>query len=86
MHFNKRFAILMMAGVVFVLVLAACGGPSYDPELVATGKTKFESTCSACHGIDLKGLPNLGKNMIESEFIGSQTDEELLFIPLQLIT
>lgn len=41
------------------------------------GKEAFV-TCSGCHGPDGKGLPNLGKDMTSSEFIKSQSDEQLL--------
>ena len=42
------------------------------------GEGTFKSTCSACHGPDAKGLPNLGKDMTTSEFILGTTDAELL--------
>ena len=44
----------------------------------AAGEGKFQSTCAACHGPDAKGLPNLGKDMTISEFIGGSSDAELL--------
>lgn len=46
-----------------------------DPE---AGEQLFVQSCSACHGTDAKGLPNLGKDLTESEFIHSNSDEELL--------
>jgi len=45
---------------------------------VEAGEGKFQSTCAACHGPDAKGLPNLGKDMTTSEFIGGSSDAELL--------
>jgi disulfide bond formation protein DsbB len=50
---------------------------SYDAALVAQGQQLF-TTCSACHGLDAHGLPNLGKDLIASEFVHSLSDEELL--------
>ncbi|MEZ4666322.1 MAG: cytochrome c [Anaerolineae bacterium] len=50
---------------------------NYDPALVAQGQQLF-TLCSACHGPDAKGLPKLGKNLVESEFVHSLSDEELL--------
>ena len=44
----------------------------------AAGDGLFQSTCSACHGADAKGLPNLGKDMTTSEFIKGSSDAELL--------
>lgn len=50
---------------------------NYDPALVSQGQTLF-ALCAACHGPDALGLPNLGKNLVESEFVHSLTDEELM--------
>lgn len=50
---------------VLVVAFAACGGSeepggaaAADPELIAEGRTAYEGTCAACHGIDLKGTDN----------------------------
>lgn len=53
------------------------GAPSYDPALVAQGETLF-ALCAACHGPDARGLPNLGKDLVTSEFVAGLTDEALL--------
>jgi disulfide bond formation protein DsbB len=50
---------------------------NYDPALVTKGQQLF-LTCSACHGPDARGLPKLGKNLIESEFVHSLNDQDLL--------
>lgn len=50
---------------------AAAGDP-------ANGEQLFTQSCSACHGPDATGLPNLGKDLTSNEFIQSQSDEELL--------
>ncbi|MCC7163680.1 MAG: cytochrome c [Anaerolineae bacterium] len=44
----------------------------------AKGKTLFTSSCTSCHGPDAKGLPGLGKDLVTSEFVASQSDAELL--------
>jgi disulfide bond formation protein DsbB len=44
----------------------------------AAGDPLFQSTCSACHGPDAKGMPNLGKDMTGSAFIADSSDAELL--------
>lgn len=49
----------------------------YDPDVVAHGESLFVS-CAACHGPDGLGVPNLGKNLVESEFVHSLSDEELV--------
>lgn len=45
-----------------------------DPE---KGKTHF-AVCAGCHGMDAKGLPNLGKSLVASAFVADQTDAELI--------
>lgn len=45
---------------------------------VAKGKEIFMNTCASCHGADARGMPGLGKDWTTSEFIASQTDEQLL--------
>src|SRR5690606_18316969 len=34
--------------------------------------------CAACHGPEGYGIPNLGKDLVNSEFVHSLTDEDLL--------
>lgn len=48
----------------------------YDPAVVELGQTLFVQ-CAACHGVDARGIPNLGKDLVGTEFITSQSDEEL---------
>lgn len=42
------------------------------------GAALFGEVCAACHGPDGAGVSGLGKNLIESEFVGALTDEQLL--------
>ncbi len=42
------------------------------------GKTLYGQTCAACHGMDAKGLPKLGKDLTTSTFVAEKTDPELL--------
>jgi disulfide bond formation protein DsbB len=56
--------------------LAAAPASAYDPALVSQGQSLFV-LCSACHGPDARGVPNLGKNLVESEFVRSLSDTEL---------
>ncbi|MBI1256244.1 MAG: c-type cytochrome [Chloroflexi bacterium] len=51
---------------------------AYSPALVAEGQEVLQSICSACHGPDARGIPGLGKNLIESQFVHGLSDEELL--------
>ncbi len=50
---------------------------TYDAALVSKGEKLFV-VCSACHGSDARGLPKLGKNLVESIFIAGLTDEKFL--------
>lgn len=44
----------------------------------AAGKASFASICSACHGPTGEGIQGLGKNLTTSEFVASQTDDQLV--------
>lgn len=50
---------------------------AYDPARVAAGETLFMATCSACHGMNARGIQGLGKDVLDSPFMDSLTDEEL---------
>jgi len=50
---------------------------TYDSNMIAYGQTLF-AACSACHGADGLGIPNLGKDLVDSEFVHSLTDDELV--------
>lgn len=78
---KKKLLPLIALTLLAALFLAACGGsaePTSSPEDVAEGEKLFASTCSACHGPDAKGLPNLGKDLTTSEYVSDNDDEILL--------
>ena len=78
---NKRILAYLAITLVAILMLAACGGsaePTYSAEDVALGGELFVGTCSACHGPDAKGLPNLGKDLTTSEYVRDSSDEALI--------
>jgi disulfide bond formation protein DsbB len=62
----------------------AAGKPASPPAAAAKagdatrGRQVFTQSCSACHGPDAKGLPNLGRDMTTSTFIKGQNDTQLL--------
>ena len=79
---NKLLPILAFV-ILAALFLAACGGsaePTYAPEDIAQGGEIFASICSACHGPDAKGLPNLGKDLTISTYVKDNDDETLLVL------
>lgn len=51
--------------------------PSLDQEAIQAGERLYQSTCAACHGSNLEGLRGIGSNLITSEFVQGQTDEDL---------
>jgi mono/diheme cytochrome c family protein len=85
----RKSLILITIAISLALILAACGGgesaePEQPPEEsvpagdAEAGEVVFQGTCSACHGPDAKGLPNLGKDMTTSTFIAETSDADLL--------
>ena len=44
----------------------------------AKGKELFATTCAACHGPNGEGVTGLGKPFTTSDFVPSQSDEQLL--------
>ena len=50
----------------------------YDETVVQTGRVNFLGNCAGCHGVDARGVPGLGKTLIESEFVRARNDQELL--------
>ena len=78
---KNKFLTLIALTLLATLIMAACGGsaePTYSAEDVAQGGELFVGTCSACHGPDAKGLPNLGKDLTTSEYVQDSSDEELV--------
>ena len=51
---------------------------SIDPALVSQGENIFATTCSACHGLNARGIPGLGKDLVDSQFVHGLTDDALL--------
>ena len=87
----RKLVFLTMSILILALILVGCGGDSEAPAEPAgsadeaalegdavAGETVFQGTCSACHGPDGKGLPNLGKDFTSSEFVKGQSDAELV--------
>lgn len=56
--------------------IAAASG--YSAEQVSAGERNYLGVCSACHGTDAHGITGLGKTLVSSEFINSQTDDSLV--------
>lgn len=94
----KALRLTVFGLVLAAMFLAACGGgsdsgkPTVSAEAekyaslkgdATAGKTKFESTCSACHGPDAKGIAGLGKDLTTSEFAKALPDAEFVYFITQ---
>jgi mono/diheme cytochrome c family protein len=45
-----------IGALILLVALSACGGDERSPtQLVSGGRALYESSCAACHGMDLKG-------------------------------
>ena len=82
----RKIFLLLSLVMVLALFITACGGggeaeepaePASTGDATA-GEPLFTSTCSACHGPDAKGLPNLGKDLTTSVFLIDRSDDEML--------
>ena len=49
-----------------------------DPALIERGKTLYSVTCSACHGVDLRGGQLGGPNLLRSQLILNDQQGELI--------
>lgn len=87
-----RIFVLLSVFALVALAVTACGGGAANapasvtgaqaaPKVAgdaAKGKTKFDGTCSACHGPDAKGLTGLGKDLTGSTFAKGLSDADLI--------
>ncbi len=80
---KRNLVIVFSLLLLGALLMAACGSSAPAPTPTprgnaVVGKDKFESTCSACHGPDAKGMPGLGKDLTTSAFAKGKSDDELV--------
>lgn len=87
---KEQISMLLFALVFIALFATACQAPpetlpepAYSDEMTAEGQNLFSQTCSACHGPDAKGVPNLGKDLTASQFLADRSDEEMLAFVLE---
>jgi mono/diheme cytochrome c family protein len=65
------------AAQAYERLAAAPPGPQLPLNETVRGRELFATVCVACHGPKGTGIEGLGRNLVESDFVASQTDEEL---------
>lgn len=87
-----RVLLILSALLIVAVVAAACGGggggaasssaggqaAAKSAGDAAHGKTVFTQTCASCHGPAGQGIQGLGKDFTKSEFVKSQSDQQLV--------
>jgi disulfide bond formation protein DsbB len=59
---------------------AAAGGvqlADFDAVAVEHGRSQFQTTCAGCHGSNARGIPGLGKDLVQGDYVRSVSDEEM---------
>lgn len=69
-----------VSGEEAIEIAAAAG---YEQSLIDAGQRNYLAVCSACHGVDARGISGLGKTLIDSEFMHQRTDAELLAFTIE---
>lgn len=75
-HEEARLAAIEREQAHERLVAAPAAAPLEVAEAIK-GRDLFNSTCIACHGVQGTGVAGLGKNLVESDFVALQSDEQL---------
>ena len=67
-------ALVALAGAARAQVKPEALPPGVTAQMVREGETLFKGAglCSACHGQDGKGIPNLGTNLADAQWVQSK--------------
>lgn len=67
-------ALVALAGTARAQQAASALPPGVTAQMVKEGETLFKGAglCSACHGPDAKGIPNLGANLTDAQWVHSK--------------
>ena len=67
-------ALMALAGAAQAQQAAGALPPGVTAQMVKEGETLFKGAglCSACHGQDGKGIPNLGTNLADAQWVHSK--------------
>lgn len=87
---KRQLTFWLILAIGLGMAVSACGGSGGEGDDAAqtaaqasvgdpkAGEVKYNEVCIACHGANGQGVENLGKPFTTSDFVESQTDEELL--------
>ena len=70
-------AVALGAAGIFIAAYAAPADGDTTAASGADGKALFNQQCIACHGVDGRGVDQLGVTLVDSEFIASSDVDEL---------
>lgn len=86
--------IVLLITVAFTVALASCGdgsasnadGPTI-PDIIVPGDPlagvgPYKTSCSSCHGEDLKGVEGLGNTLAPSVFVASTSEHDLVLMTI----
>lgn len=79
-EWSAREAVLraeIEASLAYEKMISAPAGPLVDAARAGHGRDIFAATCAACHGPAGLGMPSLGRNLVESDFVAAQDDVSL---------
>jgi disulfide bond formation protein DsbB len=81
-----RFLLFFLAGLTLLLLLSGCGRSDRNTEAeaaaaesgapgdLAAGQELYGLSCIACHGPTAEGVPGLGPDLTENEFLDTESD------------
>lgn len=69
---------LLGLALLGLLALAAGSHAPQPPAGPGEGRALFNKTCAACHGMDARGIPGLGKDLVRGEFARRTSDAALI--------
>ncbi|MGE3108606.1 MAG: cytochrome c [Phycisphaerales bacterium] len=70
---DARQAILW-ASQAYERLVAEPAAPVVSSEAASHGRDIFAVTCATCHGQDGRGMPRMGRNLVESDFVAARDD------------
>lgn len=89
----RKYVVTAVFTLLTLFALAACGGGEETKDAASSGAQQetvalvgdaanggkvFSTACVACHGPEAKGITGLGKDLTTSEWVGQQSDAQLV--------